>query len=478
MNTERPQGKDDGKLRRWVANLQLESWQLELLITGFSIFLLATGIDEYAEINRNIQENQLNPGANGISPLLSIAVNFILDTIPIGMKFFLINLLIHLLLRGFWIGIVGLSSVSNHIDYDKLKFRGRFRKFIPEKVRSLDELIVYLDKVSSVIFAYTFLLVFSIISVVIVLALGLVIFSFSISLSVSADPTPVTIALNLLIILFVLLYFFLAFLFFLDTLLFSAFKKSKWFTVLYYPIYRFFSVVSLSILYRSIYYHLITTNSKKQIIGVSSILFVVLLIVLRADSIDVNKFYPRLTDTSPNYIVEEFYDDSRPEDAFIDHLSLPSKYVENGFLELFIRYNPQDNVILELLCPEFNELGPNDGFVENFKMGFKSANDSTFLATKELAYNNQITRSLECQIQMFEVHVDGELYSSLGYAFKTHSSNNEKGYLTIIDVLALGRGRHTLEVKKFKSEGSARLKGLVMKDLDMKSMAKLNFWIE
>ena len=478
MNTERPSGKDDSKLRRWVANLQLESWQLELLITGFSIFLLATGIDEYESINRNLQENQLNPGANGINPFLSIAVNFILDTIPIGMKFFLINLLIHLLLRGFWIGIVGLSSVSSHIDYEKLRFRGKFRKFIPEKVRSLDELIVYLDKISSVIFAYTFLLVFSIISVVIVLALGLVFFSFSISLSVSPEPTGFTVVVNLIIILFILLYFFLAFLFFLDTLLFSAFKKSKWFTVLYYPVYRFFSVVSLSILYRSIYYHLITTNSKKQIIGVSSVLVLVLVIVLQADSIDVNKYYPRLTHYSPDYIVEEFYDDSRPADAFIDHLSLPSKYVKNGFLELFIRYNPRDNDILELLCPAYNELGPKDGFFDNFKKGWDSVNDSTSSATVEMTYTERITAALKCQTEMFEVYIDGELYSTIDYAFKTHPSNNEKGYLAIIDLVGLGRGKHVLEVNKIESEGSARIKGLVMEDLKMEMMAKLNFWIE
>ena len=39
--------KNESELRRWVSNLQLESWQLELLITGFSIFLLATSLEQY-----------------------------------------------------------------------------------------------------------------------------------------------------------------------------------------------------------------------------------------------------------------------------------------------------------------------------------------------------------------------------------------------------------------------------------------------
>tara|TARA_R110000796_G_scaffold252596_1_gene388377 strand:+ start:21828 stop:23276 length:1449 start_codon:yes stop_codon:yes gene_type:complete len=481
MNRDSPKGKDESKLRRWVANLQLESWQLELLITGFSIFLLATGIGEYNEINRNIQENKLNPGANGLNPLLSISINFILDTIPIGMKFFLINLLIHLLLRGFWIGIVGLSSVSNFIDYDKLGFKGKFRKFMPENVRSLDELIVYLDKISSVIFAYTFLLVFSIISVVIVFAIGMSLMSVTVILSTSQELTVWVGILNLLAIFVVLFYFILAVIFFLDTLFFSAFKKSKWFSVLYYPIYRVFSVISLSILYRSIYYHLITTYKRKQIVGISFVLVIVLIVTLKADALDVNVFYPERTNISEQYMVDEVYDDLRADDHFIHRLSLPSKYVENGFLELFLRYNPKDNGILELLCPDSYKLSPEEGVMQGFKAGMKAQMDTT-LNVDELIrdknYEVKLIESLICQTQIFEIYIDGELYPNPEYAFKTHPSNGERGYLTVIDVAELGRGKHLLEVKKLKAGGTARLRGVQASDLKMEPMSKLNFWIQ
>lgn len=480
-NIDRPKGKDESKLRRWVANLQLESWQLELLITGFSIFLLVTGIGEYAEINRNIQENKLNPGANGINPLLSISINFILDTIPIGMKFFLINLLIHLLLRGFWIGIVGLSSVSSFIDYDKLAFKGKFRKYMPEKVRSLDELIVHLDKISSVIFAYTFLLVFSIVSVVIVVAIGVSLLSVTVMLSTSNELTIWVGIMNLVAIFAVIFYFVLAIIFFLDTLFFSAFKKSKWFSVLYYPIYRFFSVITLSILYRSIYYHLITTYKKKQIIGVSSVLLLVLLVTFRADALDVNVFYPERTNISEGYMVEGFYDDLRADDQFIRELSLPSKYVENGFLELFLRYNPKDNSTLELLCPDSYKLSPDEGVLQGFKAGMKVQMDTTLNVddlVRDKNYEARLEQSLACQTQLFEVYIDGILYPNLDYAFKTHASNGEKGYLAVIDVIELGRGKHLLEVKKLKASSTARMRGIQLEDLKMELIAKLNFWVE
>lgn len=481
INRDSPKGKDENKLRRWVANLQLESWQLELLITGFSIFLLATGIGEYNDINRSIQENKLNPGANGINPLLSISINFILDTIPVGMKFFLINLLIHLLLRGFWIGIVGLSSVSNFIDYDKLGFKGRFRKYMPENVRSLDELIVYLDKISSVIFAYTFLLVFSIISVVIVFAIGMSLMSVALMLSTSKELTIWVGILNLIVFLVVFLYFILALIFFLDTLFFSAFKKSKWFSLLYYPIYRIFSVISLSILYRSIYYHLITTYKRKQIVGVSFILMLILLVTLKADALDVSVFYPERTNISERYIVEEVYDDLRSEDQFINRLSLPSKYVKNGFLELFLRYNPKDNDILRLLCPDSYKLSPEEGVIKGFKAGMQVQRDTTLNVDdliRDKDYEAKLVESLVCQTQIFEVYIDGVLYPNPEYIFKTHPSNGERGYLAVIDVIELGRGKHLLEVKKLKAGSTARIRGVEASDLKMESMSKLNFWVE
>jgi hypothetical protein len=143
------------------------------------------------------------------------------------LKFFLINLLVHLLLRGFWIGIVGLSSVSSKIDFDSLNFRGKFKRFIPENVKSLDELILYLDKISSVVFAYTFLLVFSIISVVIVFSIGLSTMGVAVVNMMSTDSSSLVVGLSIFLVLVVMFYFFMALIFFLDTLLFSYFKKSR-----------------------------------------------------------------------------------------------------------------------------------------------------------------------------------------------------------------------------------------------------------
>jgi len=180
-------------------------------------------------------------------------------------------------------------------------------------------------------------------------------------------------------------------------------------------------------------------------------------------------------------MVEGFYDDLRADDQFIRELSLPSKYVENGFLELFLRYNPKDNSTLELLCPDSYKLSPDEGVLQGFKAGMKVQMDTTLNVddlVRDKNYEARLKQSLACQTQLFEVYIDGMLYPNLDYAFKTHASNGEKGYLTVIDVIELGRGKHLLEVKKLKASSTARMRGIQLEDLKMELIAKLNFWVE
>ena len=245
-SNERPEEGDEGKLRRWVAKLQLESWQLELLITGFSIFLLVTSVEQYKNWSDSLVFNKLVPTST-TNAVFVVAIRFVVDTIPYALQFFLISLLVHLLLRGFWIGIVGLSSVSNSIGLEELNLKGPFKKHLPGQVRTLDELILHLDKISSVIFSYTYLLAFSILSVVFVSAFLFSLVGIGTTATVVLDNKGLGAIISVLSLLISFLLAIAAVIFFLDTILFSAFKKSKWFSFLYYPIYKFYSIISLSL---------------------------------------------------------------------------------------------------------------------------------------------------------------------------------------------------------------------------------------
>ncbi|OEK00072.1 hypothetical protein BFP97_00435 [Roseivirga sp. 4D4] len=478
----RPDDNEEGKLRRWVSNLQLESWQLELLITGFSIFLLATGVDQYEEFSASINFNKLVPSSSSNVVFVS-AGSFIVNTIPIALKFFLISLLIHLLLRGFWIGIVGLSSVSNSIDLDSLKLKGPFRKKLPGKVRSLDDLIFYLDKVSSVIFAYTYLLAFSIISVVLVSA-----FLFSL-LGVGAffqnyigSSPAVTMMISVLFLILSVILTICAVIYFLDTIFFSTFKKSKWFSVLYYPIYRLFSLISLSFVYRSIYYHLITNYSKKQIISVTLILGGTLFLAQRINTWETYPFFPEVRSANQYTMNKVHYDDERSK-GHIRTASIPSKFVKNDYLELFIRYSPRSNQVLDFLCPEFRGLERTNSFTEAMNAGMRSAQDSTvtmedLLGTDE-KYEELVKSSSQCLGSLYEVYLDGEKIENPDFFFTRHENKGERGVETVIDITNLDRGRHLIQVNRFEFKGNPFFAEEVSEDrLENEIFVKISFWKE
>ncbi|OEK05434.1 hypothetical protein [Roseivirga misakiensis] len=473
---------DEGKLRRWVSNLQLESWQLELLITGFSIFLLATSINEYESFQYSFGFNKL-VATSSSNVIFVDSGRFIINTIPIALKFFLVSLLIHLLLRGFWIGIVGLSSVSNTINIEGLNLKGPFKKRIPEKVRSLDDLIFYLDQVSSVIFAYTYLLAFSIISVVLVASFLFSMLGLGTYLQVAIGSNGGVTALILLLnFLLVALLFIAAIIFFLDTILFSAFKKSKWFSVLYYPIYRFYSVISLSFIYRSIYYHLITNYTKKQIISVSLVLGVTLFFVFKINNWNSYAYYPEVINANEYTIKKSNYDDERTG-GFVGSASIPSRYIERDFLPLFIRYSPSSNEILDFLCPEFRGLERRASFTESFNAGVQSTRDTTLtiediLGTDE-NYESLVKSSLDCMSTLYEVYLDGELIENVEFFYTRHPNEGEHGIETVLDIAGLARGKHVISVSRYQFRGNPLMNERITQErLNMKTFVKFPFWKE
>ncbi|MBK7787543.1 MAG: hypothetical protein IPJ54_02980 [Saprospiraceae bacterium] len=69
-----------------------------------------------------------------------------------------INLIFHVTLRGLWIGAIGLRYVSGEINYDQFRYADRVTQYLKNKVGSYDDFIENLERLCSVIFAYTFLL--------------------------------------------------------------------------------------------------------------------------------------------------------------------------------------------------------------------------------------------------------------------------------------------------------------------------------
>jgi len=413
--------KNDKKdFAKWLEILQQESWQLELIISGFAIFLL---LGAYEPINNWFYQIEKIQYLSFSSFYYYIDLGIIL--LFVTWYVLVVNLIIHVFLRGLWISTLGLRYVSGDIDFDELNFTTKFNQFLRKKVTSFDDYIEQLEKICSIIFAFTFLVLF--ISISVLLA---VFFIASISVLLSYFGI---VADSLLTIFLQLFLMFSGLVYLLDFLSFGWFKKQKWLAKLYYPIYRLFSFITLSFLYRPLYYNLIDNKFGRKVgFLVIPYLFVFLIVsLLKIDVYDYIPIYREKQSLNGNY-----YDNLRSSKNIKLSASIPSKYIDNGFVELFLPYiaNQHHSPMAEI-CP--NLKSGNIGVMLDFTV---NGNDNP-----KMTLDGDST--LTCLSSLYQVFINDSLRTDVTYRFYTHLQRKETGLLTILDVAYLPRGAHHIEVK-------------------------------
>ena len=440
------------QIQFWLAKLEEESWQLELLVSGFTIFLL---LNAFESLSKFIDEFEFHLQSNGLFYVLII---FLLFTLKISLIVLIINLIVHLTLRGFWIGAVGLRSVGANIDFSKLRYNKFFEEKLKKNMVGMDDLIIKLDKVCSVIFSFTFLIIFLFVS----FALFFVFISLvALALDKIDDISPEWLqqAFDILFpsIVFALLLSGLMYL--IDSLSLGFFKKIRFLRKFYYPIYKFYSIITLSFLYRSIYYNLITKFPKKSIRWILTP-YLLLIFFIPFVTLDEYNYFPD-NDNKHNLNIR-LYDDQRERDTFINSASIPSMIQKDDYVPLFIRYDVMDNANIKQLCPDFETA--KDGGI---KSGIKFSGLGLSLSTPKVIEENPET-ALNCLSSLYKVRLNDTL-QNLEFFFFTHPNRGEKGLMTMIPCKQLTRGKHIIEIKKIGFEDDEQ------KEEDY---ANIPFWLQ
>ena len=106
----------------WLDRVRTNSWESEILIVGFVLIILLQTID-YFDVLRNNQ-HYLNSFWGGVPSVInSILVPIIIYVLFVSNYVLVISLSIYLILRGFWVAVIGLSSVfPKGIDVKKLNY--------------------------------------------------------------------------------------------------------------------------------------------------------------------------------------------------------------------------------------------------------------------------------------------------------------------------------------------------------------------
>ncbi|MGB0838720.1 MAG: hypothetical protein ACPGXL_01200 [Chitinophagales bacterium] len=409
---------------KWLEILQQESWQLELLISGFAIFLLLGAYDPIVALEYKIK-------------LLAVSDQFYaILQIPYGIFLgawyvLVINLILHVLLRGLWISTIGLRYVSGDIDFDSLQFNSKFDRFLRKRMGSFDAYIERLEGLCSIIFAFTFLVIFVLLS-------GGLFLGYTLALGLSIDwfndrfgDTGVLIFLPI-VVLVIIGWFFYA----IDFLTLGMIKRRKRLARFYYPIYRFFSFLTLSFVYRPLYYNLIDHKFGRRVVFII-VPYLILVGLISSITVRTHAFLP--FQRSKQSLNPSHYEDSNNKqiDPIFYKASIPSKFVSNGFIPLYIPYRPIfDDKAIQRLCPDLKPAKTGTGF-----SGF-------FVDNGDLErFTMNADSALLCNAKHYEISVNDSLFSNLKFRFYDHPIRKKSGLMSILDIAYLPRGEHLITIK-------------------------------
>ena len=405
-------------LTKWLENLQQESWQLELLISGFAIFLL---IGSYEPITQIRYQIDLLVSADTFYRILEIPYYILIGSWVI----LVVNLTMHIFLRGLWISTIGLRYVSGDVDFKELNFHSKFDHFLKRKVGSFDIYIHQLEKLCSVIFAFTFLIVFLLISIGVFVLMSVMLFFGAQWILLRTNESIVWFLLEV-VIFFILTS---ALFYFIDFITMGKIKRIKFLVKIYYPIYRFYSLITLSFLYRPLYYNLIDNKFGRKVL-IFLIPYAASLLIIMTISIRTSAYFP--TNRQLQSLYNTYYEDKRDFKIPSYSASIPSKFVDNGYIPLYLPYISQnDDKVIYKICPDL-----------------KPAKTGIYLFGRDDPYRASMDAqtALDCSSDRFRIYVNDSLLTNLKYRFYEHPDFKNNGLLTVLDVAYLPRGEHSLAV--------------------------------
>ncbi|MGB0524292.1 MAG: hypothetical protein ACPGJS_15085 [Flammeovirgaceae bacterium] len=412
----------------WLKKLGRDSWQMELLVSGFSIAAIFS-ISDY--LDEGIQYLAFHANVDGLW-------QYALIVIQMAVKLTGINLFFHVVLRAFWIGVIGLDSVSSEIDFDKLGYGSFFTEKLRKRVKSLHELTTWLDQICSSIFAFTFLIVLCFISFLLFTTF-LIAFTTVINALESISTWGIHTILSHLSSIVGITLFVSSLIYLVDFLTLGWIKKKNWLGRIYYPFYYFYGIITLAPLYRGIYYNFIHQFSKRKL-GLIFFAYLSLSFMFHAYTFEYYIFIP---DKIERHVVQSnHYENQLGKDAFISTACIQNDIITDPFIRLFIRYNVRDNDALINYC-----------YKPVLKEGFNRSKGTNFYINERQVVGRPKSEAkpheaLACLSDFYGVYLNNERVDSLEYLFHTHTNKKEIGIVTYIPTANLPQGKNTLEIRK------------------------------
>jgi hypothetical protein len=495
---------------QWLERLQQESWQLELVISGIVLYLVY-GVKKYIDDFAVFAEMHSDISTYG--DIFEYFHIFLAGSWVI----FIINLTTHIVSRGFWIGAIGLRYVSGEVDYESLKYSRFFELYLKRKVGRFDDFIEKIEKFCSILYAYTFLLFFMFLSILIYFGIFILIFAGIIN--IFGDPT--NIESSMIMNVFVSFYFFLGLFYAIDVVFMGPFKKIKdrMVSKIYFYIYSFFNIITLSFLYRILYYNFIDHPYSRRFFWISIPYFLLVFILAPSLKLVDSSYFP--VNENQSYLSYNrfanwmYYDDIRSEfliendipksKTLIKRISLKEYEIKKSMSSFFFRITEKDEEYLDKIhniMPRhdkglkilFQRTTAKDTLSQNIEQYFKKKRLAIIQERKEdknpsnrvyyqekldsidsrkedslkIFRQNLEDRRFEAFLSLFEVKIDSISYTdSLDCHYYIHTNGGEKGMRCVFPTDALSNGVHHLrfDIKNYQKNNNDIEKDTFLKEI-------------
>ncbi len=422
---------ENKKFKKLLDKLQQESWQLELLISGFAIFGLISSLD---------------PLEAGLNEAIALEKSYIPELYRVASRscyVLVINLIIHVVLRGLWIGAIGLRYVSNDIDYDELNYGKRFTTYLKKKVGSFDSYIAKLENYCSILFAVTFLSLFYIIAFFNVILV--VVFTMK-TLSTSGLFSELGGAM--ILDFFAFFYLFLALMIFIDFITQGFLKKKKWTSFLYMPIYKVFSIITLSFLYRPLVYNFLDNKFGRRISFILLPIYCFAFYLSTLNNVRSN-YISKNSYSSINFSKNNNYLSLLEDNQYVKIASIQSKIVNKPYLKVFSPFKEK----LEDILLEHNESLKSQKKGRGLKSDFWLFNikRKKHLKEKDSIYGLY----LQTLNTNYRLKIDSISFPS---DFIITTVNKQLGFETIIPLKNTSEGKHLLKISRYVLDKKTKIK--------------------
>ena len=413
--------------KNWLQKVSEQSWEPELLISGLAIYATIQIPGMLKSLLWYYQYN-IQSGTGFIDELPVMALSMFITAI-IVVKY---GFIFHFAVRAFWVGLVGLKSVFREgIKYKELKYSLRYRQQMKKNLGSSDAFLMANDRLASMIFSITFLIVLYL------LAIGTMYFVFFIlfnGMKLFLAPETYDVYSQVLFYTFGGVFVLIGLL--NSVLSMERFRENERAATMHLRLNTVMNRIALPFITKPIQYLMLTfmsnlkTSTYYTYFSVLMTSFFTIFFFTMLEVQGVSLFQPRdfYAERSPLGRVDSWFYESENNEEFVLNPTIQRPELSaNEYITLFIPYSKLLDVKLDQTC----DIPEPDKEMNRYE---------------KRRYWNE--KRLDCVNDFFQLSID-EIALPSDLLFTTHPRTEQAGFRSFLDIPdSLEAGMYTLNVHR------------------------------